>query len=178
MSQLVRGLRPASAADTQMTAGLSARYGDSIRRYFARRLRGSPDIDDLAQEVFVRLLKRTRIDDIGNIQGYLFQIAANLLRERGRQRFQRRLDSQESFNEDSAAAREERSPERILMGKEACELLIRALQELPERTRAIFILNRYEDLAGVEIARRLGVSVSTVEKDMMRAIAHLRARLR
>ena len=55
--------------------------------------------------------------------------------------------------------------------------MVEALQELPERARTIFVLNRFEELSAAEIARRLGVSVSTVEKDMMRAIAHLKARL-
>ena len=75
------------------------------------------------------------------------------------------------------AAVEDFSPERILLGREAYARMVEALQELPERARTIFVLNRFEELSAGEIARRLGVSVSTVEKDMMRAIAHLKARL-
>lgn len=43
----------------------------------------------------------------------------------------------------------------------------RALLELPERTRVVFALNRYEEFTYQEIAMRLGVSVSAVEKHMM-----------
>lgn len=169
---------PATPADARQVSDLSARYADAVRRYFSRRLAGAPDIEDLTQEVFVRLLRRARLGDIENIEGYLFQIAANLMRERGRHRLRRRLDAQQPFDDDFSETYDDVSPERILLGREAYDLMVRSLQELPERTRTVFILNRFEDLTGVEIARRLGVSVSTVEKDMMRAIAHLRMRLR
>jgi RNA polymerase sigma factor (sigma-70 family) len=50
------------------------------------------------------------------------------------------------------------------------------LLELPERTRQIFVLRRLEGLSYFEIGRRLGVSVSAVEKHMQRAVRHLAAR--
>ena len=165
-------------ADARQVADLSARYAEAVRRYFSRRLPGASDIEDLTQEVFIRLLRRARLGDIENIEGYLFQIAANLLRERGRRRLRRRRDVQQPLDDDFAETYDDMSPERILLGREAYDLMVRSLQELPERARTVFILNRFEDLTGVEIARRLGVAVSTVEKDMMRAITHLRARLR
>ena len=49
--------------------------------------------------------------------------------------------------------------------------------ELPERTRNVFLLARLENMRQAEIARRLGVSVSGVEKHLARAIAHLSQRL-
>jgi len=53
-----------------------------------------------------------------------------------------------------------------------------ALRELPTRVRAVFVLARFEELKAPEIASRLGVSISTVEKDMRRAVAHLRDSIR
>jgi RNA polymerase sigma-70 factor (ECF subfamily) len=70
------------------------------------------------------------------------------------------------------------TPERILLGKEACERILVALRELPTRVRAVFVLARFEELKAPEIANRLGVSISTVEKDMRRAVAHLRDAIR
>ena len=61
--------------------------------------------------------------------------------------------------------------------RQACAQIELYLRELPERVRSVFVLNRFEELTGVEIARRLGVSVSTVEKDMIRAIMHLKGKL-
>jgi RNA polymerase sigma-70 factor (ECF subfamily) len=65
------------------------------------------------------------------------------------------------------------SPERLLMGAEALEGLIAALYQLPEKTRIIFTLYHFESVPQVEIARRLGMSVSTLEKHMGRANLHL-----
>ena len=161
--------------DRQAIAELSVRYGQAVRRFFSRRLRDGADVEDLTQEVFARLLKRAELGEIANIEGYLFHTAANLLRERARKAARRPGDAP-AIDEIDAGV-EEVSPERILLGREAYARMVEALQELPERARTIFVLNRFEELSAAEIARRLGVSVSTVEKDMMRAIAHLKARL-
>ena len=161
--------------DRRAIADLSVRYGQAVRRFFSRRLRDGADVEDLTQEVFARLLKRAELGEIANIEGYLFHTAANLLRERARKAARRPGDCFDGAEIDGAV--EEFSPERILLGREAYARMVEALQELPERTRTIFVLNRFEELSAAEIARRLGVSVSTVEKDMMRAIAHLKARL-
>ena len=165
----------AAQHDRQAIAELSMRYGQAVRRFFSRRLRDGADVEDLTQEVFARLLKRAELGEIANIEGYLFHTAANLLRERARKAARRPGDAVTA--EEFEVGVEEVSPERILLGREAYARMVEALQELPERVRTIFVLNRFEELSAAEIARRLGVSVSTVEKDMMRAIAHLKARL-
>ena len=165
----------AAQQDRRRIADLSVRYGQAVRRFLSRRLRDGADVEDLTQEVFARLLKRAELGEIANIEGYLFHTAANLLRERARKAARRPGDT--AHTDEIDAAVEEFSPERILLGREAYARMVEALQELPERTRTIFVLNRFEELSAAEIARRLGVSVSTVEKDMMRAIAHLKARL-
>jgi RNA polymerase sigma factor (sigma-70 family) len=166
----------AGQADRRTIADLSVRYGQAVRRFFSRRLRDGADVEDLTQEVFARLLKRAELGEIANIEGYLFHTAANLLRERAR-KAARRPGDDPGLDPDLAESVEDFSPERILLGREAYARMVEALQELPERARTIFVLNRFEELSAAEIARRLGVSVSTVEKDMMRAIAHLKARL-
>jgi RNA polymerase sigma factor (sigma-70 family) len=157
---------------------LLEQFGGPVRRYLARHVRPSSDLDDVVQEVFVRLLGRADGRRIENVEGYVFQIAANLLRERGRRWSLRRNAAAIDLQPSLVAQDEEIGPERILLGREAYQRLIDGLNELPERTRTVFILNRFEDMTGVEIARRLGMSVSSVEKQMMRALAHLKRRVR
>jgi RNA polymerase sigma-70 factor (ECF subfamily) len=72
---------------------------------------------------------------------------------------------------------EELSPERVLLGKEKVVALKNALNELPERTRNVFLLHRFEEFKYREIAQQLGISMSSVEKHMMDAIKHLAHRL-
>ena len=56
-------------------------------------------------------------------------------------------------------------------------IIILALKELPERTRTVFILARLELMPQAQIARRLEISLSTVEKDLRKAVSYLGERL-
>lgn len=154
---------------------VAARYGPAVTAYFSRRISDRAEVDDLTQEVFLSLVRQGQLDGIENVESYIFRIAANLLRMRYRKAGRRPLSSDGSAS--SHLLVEEISPERILLGAEAWTLFVNALHELPERARTIFILNRFEELSGREIALRLGVSQSLVEKDMIKAIAFLRGRM-
>ncbi|ESQ80367.1 RNA polymerase sigma factor [Asticcacaulis sp. YBE204] len=154
---------------------LLVRYTPAIRNYLARRTRSPSEADDLTQEVLARVLKRAESGPIDNVEGYLFQAAANLLRESGRRNTLRNAAQVIEIQPELLEGEDAQTPERILMGRDAVRRVKAALNELPERTRAIFILSRFEDMKGAEIARRLGISASAVEKHMMRALAHLRS---
>jgi RNA polymerase sigma-70 factor (ECF subfamily) len=65
------------------------------------------------------------------------------------------------------------SPEHVLLGRERLARATAVLLELPERTRVIFVLRRLEGMKYLDIAARLGISVSAVEKHMERAVARL-----
>jgi RNA polymerase sigma factor (sigma-70 family) len=164
--------------DEERLVGLVARYGSPIRSFIARRVQSAADVNDLSQEVFLRLMRRSTSGPIENVEGYLFQIAANLLRERGRQDALRASAPAVELDPEMLGQGEEHSPERILLGKEACRQMIAALYELPERPRTIFMLNRFENVKGAEIARMLGISISAVEKNLVRALQHLKARVK
>jgi RNA polymerase sigma-70 factor (ECF subfamily) len=163
-----------SEADGDRLAALMREFEPGVRRYFGRRIRDAAAVEDLTQEVFLRLLRRSSLQEIDNATGYIFQVAANLLNEHLRSGMRRIPAASGRSSKEVAEPSEERSPERIFLAREEQERMVVALRELSERTRTILILNRFEELSGTEIAQRLGVSVSLVEKEMMRAIAHLR----
>jgi len=148
-----------------------------LRRFFERRLRAGTDPEDLVQEVFMHLIRQGRIHDIRHLDGYVFQVAANVLRDHAR-RWSVRAQEANPDALDAEALEGGFSPERVLLGQEALEILIRALHELPEKTRAIFALYHFEAVSQVDIARRLDMPLSTVEKHMSRANLHLLKRLK
>jgi RNA polymerase sigma factor (sigma-70 family) len=162
-------------AEARFLADLSRRYRPILARFFQKRIQPQCDVDDLIQEVFARLTRRGDLGGVTHIEGYIFQVAANLIRERARERAVREV-SLDRFGSEAIA--EDFSSERILLGKEAITQVYAALHELPQRTRNAFLLHRFEDLKHAEIAQRLGISVSTVEKDIMRAMTHLMKRVR
>jgi RNA polymerase sigma factor (sigma-70 family) len=150
--------------------------------YFMKRVNSRNEAEDLTQEVFVRLLNHPDKNNGQTIEGYVFTIAANLLRDRAksvatahRARIQSLdvLDEKDTF---SANLIEDRNPERVLVGRQTIQDVLAALSELGERTRDVFILARLENVQHREIARMYGISVSAVEKMMMKAMAHLGAR--
>jgi RNA polymerase sigma factor (sigma-70 family) len=146
----------------------------AVKGYFMRRVRSMPEAEELTQEVMARILKRAETGPIENVEGYVFSAAANLLRERGRQASLRDAAQVIEISPELLDSDEVKTPERILIGRQALRSLVDSLNELPERTRTVFVLCRFEEMKGPEVARRLGISISAVEKHMMRAMAHIR----
>jgi RNA polymerase sigma-70 factor (ECF subfamily) len=168
----------AQSEATWRAPGVLEGHSAALRAFFRRRVGHDAEVDDLVQETFTRALNRSRTDPIENISGYLFQIAANLLLERARRSIRHRSVGAGFLSAGLLEGGSDFSPERVHAARQACALVESALRELPARVRNVFVLNRFEELTGVEIARRLGVSLSTVEKDMARAILHLKERLK
>ena len=174
------GKGQAEAPDTEASAALladwHARYRAALTRFFARRTRSDVDREDLTQEVFARLARHGDLKSIERVEPYLFQTAASVLNDFLRRRRVRSGEAHVALDDEIADATDY-SPERVLLGKRAVEDLVRALGELPPRTQTIFALYHLEDVPHREIASRLGVSVSTVEKEMARANHHLLKRM-
>lgn len=144
-------------------------YGPALRRFFQRRANPA-DAEDLVQDVFVRLQTRGSGDTIENVEGYLFRTAASVLTRRY-ETPRWRWGSQIPLEYVQLA--DELSPERILMGKQALEMVLRGLDELPPRAAQAFFLYRFEHLSQEAVARRMGVSVKAVEKFLRRAVRQL-----
>ncbi len=152
------------------------RYGRALHSYFRRRAPPFVDPEDLAQEVFARIAMRGDLSDIHSTEAYLFRTAKSVLIDSLRRAEARGGGRSEIFDEDKHGEADF-DPERVLMGKEALDLLIVALHELPDPVRRAFALYHFEEFRHADIARRLGISVSTVEKYMAKANAHLLRRL-
>ena len=154
---------------------LNARFARPLRSFFRKRAYNEQEADDLVQEVFVRLAARESGASMDHAEAYIFQMAANLLRDRAR-RHATRTAADRALEAGDANSFEEISPERVLLGKQRLALLERVLGDLPERTRVVFLLHRFEELKYAEIARRLEISVSSVEKHMMEAMRQIKTR--
>jgi RNA polymerase sigma factor (sigma-70 family) len=164
------------AAKSAALEALSARYRPALLGYFRRRVSDAAEAEDLAQEVFLRMLHRGSVSSIEDARGYLFETASSVLIDRGRRLKVRHRSEHESFN-PALHGGVDFTGERVYSGQEALRRASAALQELPDRTRTIFVLRRLEGMKYPEIARLLGISVSAVEKHMVRAISHLTARV-
>jgi RNA polymerase sigma-70 factor (ECF subfamily) len=146
-------------------------HGPALRVYFSRRAPAS-DVDDLVQDVFLRLQVRASDAPIENVQGYLFRVAAHVLVDRRRHEGARGYGRMAPL--DAAAEPiEERSPERTLIAKQDYSQLILAISRLPPRMRAAFMFHRFEHMTYPAIARRMGNSPDAVKQLVRKAFERL-----
>ncbi|HEY6458143.1 MAG TPA: sigma-70 family RNA polymerase sigma factor [Steroidobacteraceae bacterium] len=152
--------------------GLARRYYGPLASFFRKRARNSEEVRDLVQQVFLRLAQSPQFDEIRNPEGYIFQTAANALKDQARRRaVQERFAAQQLHESD--AQQGDFSPERVLQARESVAKVAEALRQLPERTRDVLVLRCFEGLKSCEVAQLQGISVRAVEKHMARALAHL-----
>ncbi len=165
---------PKSDDDTEKGTSfeyLSQRYREPLTHFFQRRIGSAAEAEDLTHDVFVRLLRRVSGEPIEDPEAFLFRTAMNLLRDRAKRRGTANRNATEVF--DRHEKFEALSPERVLLGKELLKSAMEALDELDERSRDIFILNRVQGMKYGEIAQRYSLSVSSVEKIVVKVFAYV-----
>jgi RNA polymerase sigma factor (sigma-70 family) len=159
---------------------LHRRFRSALLSYFGRRVASAAEAEDLTQDVFERVLKSHASGPIHNAEAFVFRIAVNLLRDRSRKTRRRGVEEPipaEEVGEFADALAVELSAERVVLGERALEEALAALEELGERTRAMFYLYRFENLRVREIAAMYGITASAVEKQLSKALIHLTRRL-
>lgn len=164
-----------SALDRAEVEKLAVRHRADLVRYFARRTRRMEIAEDFAQETFVRLAGLRRQGVIDNLVSYMFRVAASVLMDHARRR-RSRGETLQVVVDHEAIASDEPGPERVAEARDRLAALRAVLDEMPPRTREIFLANRLDGASYAELARRHGVSASAIEKHMMKAIAHLQRR--
>jgi len=166
---------PKDHVAAQLSATTIASTTPRLRRYFAKRVPPA-EVDDLIQEVFLRMQVHGGPVRIGHMDGYLFSVAASVLTDRARRRAVRHGSAHTGL-EEAHHPTEDLTPERVLLDREALDLVVEAIVDLPARTRDVFVLHRFEEMSCSAIAAQLGITVSGVEKHIMKALRHLHERL-
>lgn len=163
---------PVETGHERLIIALSSKYREALRRYFLRRVGDAQEADDLTQEVFVRIIRKSDMEAVENPEGFLFRAALNLLRDRSRQArtanaFIAEITSHMGDNFEVL------SPERVLDSKQVLRTVLKALDNLDPRMRNVFILYRLEGLKQTEIAAMYGISLSSVEKYIVKCQSYL-----
>lgn len=165
---------PSLREQTTDTAAYANRYRPALVRYFQRHLGNRHDAEDLAQEALARLCRSASA--IENVEAYLMRIASNLLRDRYRRDQTQKTSLHDAFDEWNDKhlnpLGEVPGGDRVYEGRARLERFLQALDELSPRCRQVFLLQRYDGMTYSAIAKRLGISMSAVEKHMMRALLH------
>jgi len=159
---------------------LVAEYGPRLYGYFVRQAGSTGDAEDLLQETFVKVV--AHIKDYrhqGRFEAWLFRLAANLLRDRGR-RQRRQLQSlgklmplADPATDGPTVASPQAGPSEQAQLAEFRDRLQAALQQLPQLDREIILLRYYGGLSFKEIAQHLDLPLGTALTKVHRGLKHL-----
>jgi len=156
---------------------LFAAQGRALQSFFYRRTRQHTDAADLAQEVYVRMLRIKDPDTIADMDAYLFTVASNLAREHAAREGRRGIKVDV---EDRAVLEELAQPsdsDAQIDAANQVKRLREVLRQLPPRWHAAVVMQYVQGLSHREIAERLGVSVSMVKKYLGQALGRCRRRM-
>lgn len=157
---------------TAFIAALFESQGTALVKFLAARYADPETAREVAQEAWLRIYRMDQPERLQNAKAFLFQTAANLAVDR-----LRRL-AVERRHQDSEAQRDDLNSgvdiEKLVADRESLERIQRALDELPPKCRQAFLLHRTVGRSYAEIADELSVSVSMVEKYIIRALKHFR----
>lgn len=140
-----------------------------LQGWLRQRLNNAADAADLAHDTFVRVLQRRQAPSLLEPRAYLRTIARGLVIDLWRHR-----DIEQAWLETVAQLPEGEapSPEVTALAIEALVAIDRLLDALPTRMRSIFLMAQLDGLPCPRIAERMGVSLSTVERDLAKALRH------
>lgn len=155
-------------------------HKQELQTYLTRKVRDAHTAADLTQETFLRFAEQRLAErgaTVTHERSYLYRMAHNLAVDHIRQQRRERLHpcTDETIAEIPF---DHPSPEQTAAGHSDLQLVRTALGELPERTRQVFFLARVKGMTYRAVAERLGISESSVQKHLAKALKHLMQRLR
>lgn len=160
---------------------LFRRYYSSLI-FYATRLVGEDEAEDVVQDVFVELWKRKEYIEIGDqIQAFLYRSvytrALNVLKHRNVE--EGYCAAMEEINQRRTEFYQPDNNEviRRIEDRELRKEIHSAINELPEKCKEVFKLSYLYEMKNKEIAEALGISLRTVEAHMYKALKYLRSRL-
>lgn len=154
--------------DDSFVEAIMPYYGELVN-FFKNRAYPSDDPEDLAQETFSRLIKWAKNKNVDHPRKVLFKVARNLLIDHTRKRKKNPQTPIEAIEIDEQVVLDT-TPSDTLINKEELDIVLKVIDNLPSRCKEVFTLNRLHGLTYSEIANKLSISKSTVEKHMIKGL--------
>lgn len=144
--------------DADAVRPLIERYHKPLAAVLQRALGTSPDVDDVFQETWIRVVRSAHTyDPQQRFSGWLFSIAWNLVKDRWSKRIVH------ADVDLASVPSKERSAEDRAVASDRAERVRDLVARLPERLSQVILLRYFEELSEKEVAARLGVPVGTVK---------------
>lgn len=143
-------------------------YYDKLKNFLFYRCGNTELAEDIVQDVFIKLWEYREKVKKDTVQSLLYSIANNLFNN-DFNRKKVRLNFVNTIIEDN---RNNESPEYLAELKEFDVYLQNTLNDMPEKSRTVFLMNRIDEMTYKDIASSLDISVKAVEKRMSKALAY------
>jgi RNA polymerase sigma-70 factor (ECF subfamily) len=143
----------------------------AIRRHIMRLCRSAADTDEILQETFLRGFAAETKGVVKEPKAYLFQIAKNIALDKLRKNASVPIGSLEDSGGSSLLLDEEQAAaDALLDGRRKLALFAKAVAQLPQQCRKAFLLRHVHECSYKQIASRMNISVSAVEKHVTIAL--------
>jgi RNA polymerase sigma factor (sigma-70 family) len=156
---------------------LFAEHRGALQAFLYRRVRRHPDAAELAQEVYLRMLRVPDMTTVRNPEAYLYAVASNLAKEHAH----RLPRDYQTIDIDDPLVQEQLSELPPFGGhldrEQRIKRLREVLRQLPPKCQAVVALQYWHGLSYDEISQRLGISSSMVKKYLSQALVHCRRRM-
>ena len=179
------GLSSMARDQDQGLAEVVQREQSRLRRFIRRRVADPGDAEDILQDVFYALVEANRLlMPIEHVTGWLFRVARNRITDLLRRKrpeplpARRAKEGEEFLGLEDLLPSAEGGPDAVYARQVLIDELGKAIAELPEAQRAVFVAHEIDGRSFKELAEESGVSVNTLLSRKHYAVRYLRARLR
>ena len=175
---VVSGPQSTPAGDEASLLGLYLIKRPNLVRFFAARLQSLAAAEDLAQDLYLKVVAVDPSTPVENPMALLYRMGSNLMldRLRGERRTAARDDAwyrHRRVDIDGEDVVDEPEPEAAIAARQRLAKLGDAAEALPPQMGRAFRLHKFEGLSQAETARAMGISVSAVEKQLSAALKAL-----
>lgn len=142
-------------------------HQDSLRNYISRFMVSAHEIDDVSQETFLRAYKAEQKTTIEQPKAFLFRVAKNMMLSEFSSKSRKMIDYVADFEQAQLQGSTPSLEDHVVAGQKIgvyCE----AIASLPPRCRQVILMKKVYGMSHKEIARRMEVSVSAVEKHLVK----------
>ncbi len=159
-------------------------YGTQLAGFIRSKVGNNEDAKDILQDVWYQFSRITNLDEIENVSGWLYNVSRNRITDNYRKKKPASIEDFTVENEDGEVSimdilliDDANNPELGLFKEVFWEELLKALDELPDSQRSVFVLNELEDVTLKEIAEQQGENIKTIISRKGYAVKHLRKKL-
>lgn len=161
-----------AGGDERAFARLVRQYGDTIFSQSLAFVKSVPQAEELTQDIFMKVWRnRGKLSEVDNFENWLFILARNLIFDS----FKAKVNSPPQFAGSNDT--ELLTPDLQAEHRDTYQLLLRGIEQLPEKRRQVFRMSRLEGMSHEQIAEALGIHKVTVAQYIVKSLSFLKSYL-